>query len=309
MALTLLEQAKTMAGTEVQRSVVEIFARSTPILEVLPFRNITGNSFRYSRERVLPGVAFRGVNEPYVAGAGVLNPIVESLSIIGGEISVDNFIVQTEGVETRAVHEAMQIKAIAEEWQRSFIKGDSTANPREMDGMQRRVTGTQVVDAGATSGGDALSLLKLDETISKVMNPTHIVLSKKMRQLISAASRNQSVGGYVNYFTNEFGRRITTYDDLPMIELEDAAGDDTVLPFSEANPGGGSAASTSIYVVSMGPGMLEGIQNGGMSVRDLGEDHDAPSLKTRIEWYAGMTIQHGRAAARLRGIRNAAVTA
>src|SRR5690606_1735767 len=162
-------------------------------------------------------------------------------------------------------------------------------------------------DAGNSSGGDALSLGKLDELIDLVMNPTHLMMNKTMARRISAAARDTSVGGFVTYEKNQFGQRIMLYNDIPILAIEDSLGEDNVLPFTEANPGGGSAASTSIYCVSLGDGMLQGIQNGGMDVRDLGEGEDAPQMKTRIEWYSGFTIFHGRAAARLRGVKDAAV--
>ena len=308
MGLTLLEQSKQNKGTEIQSAVIEIFARSSPILLNLPFRGINGNALRYNREKVLPGIAFRGVNEGYTPTTGVLNPQIEALTIVGGDIEVDNFIIATEGEDARAVHEAMMIKAISEDFQRAFLKGDTTTSPKEIDGLQVRVVGSQLIPAGATSGGDAGSLLILDEAISKVMDPTHLIMNKKMARLINAAARDTAVGGYVTYTRDEFGRRIRNYDDIPILEVEDAAGEDTVLPFTEANPGGGGAASSSIYVVSMGPGMLEGIQNGNMDVRDIGESDDKPVEKTRIEWYAGVAIFHGRAVARMHGIKDASWT-
>lgn len=305
--LTLLEQAKRHAGTEVQRAVIEVFAASSPILGVLPFRNIAGNALKYNREKVLPGVAFRGINEGYTKSTGVLNPMMESLTIIGGDVGVDNFIIKTEGEDSRATHESMKIKAIAEDWQRAFFKGDSQTEPREMDGVQGRVVGTQIIQPDSpTSGGDAPSLALLDHAISKVKSPTHIMMNKRLKTRLNAAARDTTVGGFVNFTTDSFGRRVMTYDDLPILEIEDSEGEDTVLPFTEANPGGGAAASTSLYVVSIGSGMLEGIQNGGMDVRDIGEADDQPQLTTRIEWYAGMTVYHGRAISRYRGIKDVA---
>ena len=308
-SLTLIEQAKGMQGREVEQAVVEVFATSTPILEVLPFREIGGNSYTYSREQRLPGVAFRGVNESFTPTRGVVNPITETLTIVGGEIEVDNFTLHTEGEDVRAREEAMQIKSIAEEWQRAFFKGDSSTNPREMDGLQRRITGNQLIPAGATAGGDALSLVTLDTAISRVMNPTHLLMNKKMRIRLQAAARDVNVGGYITFGPNEFGRRIMRYHEIPILEVEDAAGEDTVLPFSETNPGGGTPASTSIYVLSIGPNMVEGIQNGGMQVRDIGEMENKPAVKTRLEWYSGLTVKHGRSAARLHGIKDVAVVA
>jgi hypothetical protein len=52
---------------------------------------------------------------------------------------------------------------------------------------------------------------------------------------------------------------------------------------------------------------LQGIQNGGVEVRDLGELQSKPSLRTRVEWLAGMAIFDGRAAARLQGVKAGAV--
>ena len=70
----------------------------------------------------------------------------------------------------------------------------------------------------------------------------------------------------------------------------------------------GVAALRSVLDIPVfGPGKLSGIQNGGMSVRDLGEQDSKPVFRTRVEWYAGIALWHGRAAARLRGISDAAV--
>ena len=52
------------------------------------------------------------------------------------------------------------------------------------------------------------------------------------------------------------------------------------------------------------PGVL-GITNGGVQVYDLGELQDKPAYRTRIEFYTGLAVQGGRAAARLTGVKNA----
>ena len=307
MALTILEAAKMGHGTVMDRAVVNIYARSSEILRVLPFRDIEGNALGYNREEVLPGVAFRGINEGYTASTGILNPVVETLTIIGGDIEVDNFIIKTEGESVRSTHEAMKLKAIAQDWQTGFFKGDVDDDEKEFDGLQKRLTGNQLIDNGSSSGGDALSLAALDEVLDACLEPTHIAMNKTMRRRLTAAARDQAVGGEVNFVKDEFGRQVTTYNGLEILVIEDANGQNNVLPFTEANPGGGVAASTSIYVMSFGPERVEGIQNGGIDARDIGERESKPTWLTRVEWYAGITIKHGRAASRLRGITNSAV--
>jgi hypothetical protein len=48
--------------------------------------------------------------------------------------------------------------------------------------------------------------------------------------------------------------------------------------------------------------MLSGIQTAPVSVRDLGEIDVKPAFRTRVEWYSGFCVKHGRAAARLSGV-------
>ncbi len=302
-SMTVLEHAKLGSGTDVERAIIETFARSSMILEVLPFRNISGNALRYNQEKALPGIAFRGVNEAFTPSHGIVNPVVESLKIAGGDLVVDKFLVDTEGPSVRAIHEGMHLKALANAFQTSFFKGDTVSNPNDMDGLQNRIGGSQLVDNAAAGG--ALSLANLDTLIDVVEAPTHLLMNKTMRRRITQAARNPNVGGYVVQSRDEFGRWVTFYNDIPIIALEDLAGQDTVLPFDEISPDGSSTTdNTSIYCVSFGAGMLEGIQNGGMSARDLGELETRPALLTRVEWYPGLTIYHPRAAGRLRGIRN-----
>jgi len=308
MALTLVEAAKLNSGDVVKSAVIEMFARESDILMALGFEDISGNALKYNREASLPGIAFRGVNESFSESTGVLNPITESLVIAGGDLDVDRFIVQTQGAAQRSQQEAMKIKALAAGYTAKFIKGDASTNPREFDGLQGRLVGAQVIDAGSTAGGAALSLAKMDELIDAVDNPTHLIMSKAMRRRFSAAARTPAVSGYLVTTKDAFGRPQATYNDLPILVAYGANGGDEILPFNEA-AASGSATATSIYCVSLGDGRLTGIQNGTMDVRDLGELQAAPVYRTRVEWYTGLAMYHGRAAARLRYIGDLAITA
>lgn len=309
MALTLIEAAKRATGDVVRQAVIEIYAKNSDILRTLPFETISGNALKYNREQTLPGIGFRGVNESYTESTGILNPVTEPLVIAGGDIDVDKFILDTMGQDQRAVQEAMKIKALALSWTKTFIKGDSTTEPREFDGLQARIVGTQLISNGATAGGDPLSLAKLDEMIDAVDDPMYLVMNKTMRRRLTVAARTAAVGGDIQYDLDEFGRQIAKYNGLPILIADKDNTNTDILPFSEACPGGGASAGCSVYCVSYGDGMLSGLQNGDMDVRDLGELQTKPALRTRVEWYIGIAAYHGKAAARLWGITNAAVVA
>lgn len=306
MAITLVEAAKLNSGDMIRSAIIEQYAMSSGVLLTLPFDDIPGNALRYNREQKLPGVGFRGVNEGYPESTGIINPVTEPLVIAGGDLDVDKFIVDTMGEIQRSTQEAMKIKALALAWERSFFKGDSASQPREFDGLQVRIRGAQLIPMGSTNGGDALSLAKLDELIDTVSNPTHIFLSKAMRRRLTQAARNTGVGGFITWDLDAFGRQVAMYGELPLITIDGDNDDKPILDFNEACPGGG-ATGASIYCVSMGDGMLTGIQNGTIDARDLGELEGKPAYRTRVEWYSGLAAYHGRSAARLWGIKDAPV--
>lgn len=307
MALTLLEASKRTQDP-VQSAVIEMYARNSSILLTLGIDTIQGSAMKYNREETLPGVGFRGINESYTESTGIINPQVEPLVIVGGDLDVDKFILETMGMGQRSTQEEMKVKALALAWTKTFIKGDQESDPREFDGLQVRLTGSQIIDAGSTDGGDALSLTKLDELIDAVDEPTHLIMNKTMRRRLTAASRSTSIGGFITTEKDAFGRPISMYGDLPILILDKDNEDSDILPFTEVGSVGSTATACSIYCVSMGPGKLQGIQNKTLEARDLGELQTKPAMRTRVEWYAGIAMYHGRAAARLRGISNAAVT-
>lgn len=307
-ALTILEAAKLNKGTQEQRAIVEMYSGSSSILLNLPFQDIQGNALKYNREANYPGIGFRGVNEAYTASTGVLNPVVESLVIAGGDLDVDTFIVQTMGAQQRAVHEAMKVRALSLAWTNTFINGNNADEPREFDGLEVRCTGNQVISAGTTANGAALSLAKLDEAIDQTLNPTHIIMNKAMARKFAAAARNPNVSGYVNWVPDQLGRRVMQYNDIPILTVDLDNNNNQILGFDEPAYSGTDTA-TSIYIVSVGAQGLTGIQNGSIAVRDLGELDTEPKYRTRVEWFNGIACFNGRAITRLRNIGDLAIVA
>ncbi len=308
MSLTLIESAKISSGDVHRDKVVEMFPAKSELLSALPFQTIAGNAYKYNREEALPGIAFRGYNESYTESTGVINPITETLHILGGDADVDRQLVKSMGAGIRATHVGMKIKALTGAWTEKFIKGDTATDPREFDGLQNRLTGSQVIEAGSTANGAALSLAKLDEVIDAVDNPTHILINRTMKRRLSAAARATAVGGYITYELGAFGRRVMHYNDLPFITIDQDNEGNEILDFTEASASG-TATSCSIYVVSFGDASLVGIQNDTPEAMDLGQIDAAPVFRTRIEWASGIAMLGAKAAARLKYVGNLAVVA
>ncbi len=295
--LTITEWQK-LNPTPLASGVVEIFARENPVLASLPFINVQGNAYKYNRETTLPGIAFRGFNEGYTESTGVINPLTESLTIIGGDSDFDVAQIKmgTGDNDTRAVHDAMKAKALTLSWLKTFFHGDATTNPKEFDGLNQRLTGGQVITAG--TNGMLLQMEMLDELVDAIQGtPSLLLMSKAMRRKIVQLGRGSSVLSVSRDF---FGREVESYSGVPIGVLEDGADGLPILSNTETQ--GTSSATSSIYAVKLGADALHGIQTAPMEVRDLGEIDSKPAFRTRIEWYSGLCLKAPKCAARLKGV-------
>jgi hypothetical protein len=309
MALTLLEANKLNDGNVKRTAIIEMFAQNSDLLRVLPFMDIPGGSMTYNKESKLPGVGFRGYNEYYTESLGVINPETEVLRISGGWIDVDRAMIKTRGSQVRSEQEAMKVKAMALAIASKMINGDSEVNPREFDGLRKRINGDQLVSANLTApaANSALSLEALDDAIDRVEHPTHLLMSKQLRNKLTTASRTMTVAGDIDYTIDEFGQRVTLYNGIPILIADYDETGTRLLQFNEVGPGGG-VNSQSLYVLSIGDGKVTGLQNGPMEVNDLGLVPGTPTYRTDVEWIVGFAVMHGRSCARLWGIQNAAIT-
>ena len=151
MAVTFAQAAELVADP-VRRGAIETAAAVSWVWDRMPFENIEGNSYSYDKDRVLPGTAFRTVNEAYVESTGVINQATESLVILGGDADVDRFIERTMS-SARGVLLADQIRMKLESAQATYVSemfnGDVNVNPKGFDGLRKRLVGDQVLVATA----------------------------------------------------------------------------------------------------------------------------------------------------------------
>lgn len=317
MAVTLA-QAATLSQNTLQRGVLETFVQSSPILDRLPLMDIEGNAYAYNEEGTLPGVAFRSVNEAYVESTGTVNQKSESLVILGGDADVDRFIVQTRGNlnDQRAVQTAMKVKAASYKFQDTFFNGDVTVDTKSFDGLKKRLVGAQVIDT-ATNGAaintddstrnaffDALDALVAQVPGLDGSNGAIYANSSIIGKIRSAGRR---IGGVEMVQEDITGKRVVTWNGIPILDPGTTAAGATILPQTETQ--GSSSVASSIYAVRYGNGegdqAVTGLTNGGVMVDDLGLLQSQPVYRTRIELYCGLALFGGKAAARLRGVLNA----
>lgn len=300
-ALTLAEAAK-LSTDDLQRGVLETFVLESPILARIPLMTINGNAYAYNEEATLPGVEFRAVNSAYAESTGTVNQRSERLVILGGDADVDTFLVKTRGNvnDLRAEQTAAKVKAASLKFQDAFINGDVAVDANSLDGLRKRLVGAQVVtaDVGTTIAGGATEDNRLaffdllDDVLSRVSGtPDAIYANKRTIARVSSAARRLTITATPR---EEFGRSFPTYDGIPLVDLGERADGTSIVPDGEFYP--------VRFGNNEGDRGVTGLTNGGVDVRDLGEVQDKPVFRTRLEFFCGLAVFGGKAAARLTGV-------
>src|SRR6266487_4954146 len=115
----------------VQRGVIETILEESPMLRVMPFLEVEGNSFKYSQESALGGASFYAVNGVWSEGSATFTQKTASLAILGGDADVDSFIQRTRSNlnDQRAIQTHLKAKDVARKWEQTVISGDTSVDP------------------------------------------------------------------------------------------------------------------------------------------------------------------------------------
>src|SRR4051794_37472383 len=245
MPLLLAESAK-LPNDLVQRGVIETILEESPMLRVMPFLEVEGNSFKYNQESILGGAAFYAVNGVWSEGTATFTQKTVNLAILGGDADVDNFIQRARSNvnDQRAIQTMLKAKDVARKWEQTVITGDTSADPNAFDGLKTLFPSTgssgQVMTPAA--GGGSLTLALLDQLIDllKGGKPDALLMSKrtrrKLKSLLTASAH------YVETGESSFGKQVLHYDGIPVL-VSDFIAD------TEAADNGSGSTFSSIYAI------------------------------------------------------------
>lgn len=294
MVLLLSEAAKLSTDT-LQRGVIETIIRDSPVLGMLPFMTIEGNSYKYTQENGLGNADFYAVNSTWTETAATFTQASATLAILGGDADVDNFIQRTASniQDQRAMQVAKKAKAVAHRFEECFIEGSAVADPNGFNGLVNLITLPGQVVVGGVNGA-TLTLPMVDDLIDRVKGskPDALLMSKRSRRKLK--SLLQASAHYVERGESSYGRQVMMYDGIP-VEVSDFISDVEVQ--------GSSSLCSSIYALCFGAEeALSGLQNGGIEVVDVGQLETKDASRVRIRWYCGLALFNQFRCARLIGV-------
>ena len=324
MAITLAE-AKVGMSDKVDQQVIDMFRRSSLLLDRLTFDNCispgTGGStlsYGYIQLKTPSTAAVRTINTEYTAGEAKREKKTTNAIIMGGSFKVDRVLQNTSGaVDELAFQAEQKIKATANFFHNCVINGTSAASgagyvTNTFDGLKKLLTGTSneitsTVSLTTAAEMDSNSNAFLDELDAFLTvldgTPSMLLMNDKMLSKVRGAARR---AGYYERTKDDFGRYVETYNGIPLMDAgKYYNGTSTVDVIDTSAASTSAAGTTAIYAVSLGLDGFHGISPTGTSViQSYMPDLTAPgAVKTgEVELVAGVALKNTLKAAVLKGI-------
>ena len=144
MTISLAEASK-LSTDILLKGIIETVVKDSPILQKLPFIQITGNSLKYNREKSLPSAAFYApVTGTWAASPPTFEQCSASLSVLGVDADVDNFLKATRSnvQDLEAACIELAAKAVRHKFEDTFLNGEITGDANSFDGLWKTLKGT-----------------------------------------------------------------------------------------------------------------------------------------------------------------------
>lgn len=325
MAITLAE-AKVGMADHVDQQVVDMFRRSSLLLDRMTFDNCispgTGGStlaYGYIQLKTPSTAAVRAINSEYTANEAKREKKSTNAIIMGGSFQVDRVLQNTSGaVDELAFQAEQKIKATANYFHNLVINGQAAASGgtgyvnSTFDGLRKLLSGTssEITSTVSLTSADELDsncnafLDELDGFLSALDGtPSMLLMNAKMLTRVRGCARR---AGYYDRTKDDFGRYVETYNGIPLMDAgKYYNGSATVDVIADTAASAGAAGTTDIYAVVLGLDAFHGISPTGTGViNSYMPDLTAPgAVKTgEVELVAGVALKNTLKAAVLKGI-------
>ena len=311
MAITLAD-AKVGMADKVDQQIVDMFRRSSLLLDNMVFDNVispgTGGStltYGYIQLKSPATAAVRTVGAEFVPGEAKKEKKTTSAVIMGGSFQVDRVLQNTAGAADELAFQAEQkIKATANYFHDLVINGD--VEDGNFDGLKKMLSGTanEITSQVSLKNSTELDsnynafLDEMDSFISTLDGtPSLLLMNRAMLVKLRAIARR---AGYYERSQDDFGRTVETYAGIPLVDMgqfyDGSVSRDVVATVE---------GKTAIYAVSLGMDGFHGISPMGDGVIvSYMPDMNAPgAVKTgEVELVAGVALKNTLKAAVLKDI-------
>lgn len=332
MPITLAE-AKVGMADKVDQQVVDMFRRSSLLLDRLTFDNAispgTGGStlvYGYTQLKTPSTAAVRSINSEYTANEAKREKKTTQAIIMGGSFEVDRVIQDTSGAIDELVFQADEkIKATANFFTNCVINGTAAGNAAlgkttgTFDGLNKLLahSSTEYTATADLSTSENVTanynqfLDELDEFISSLDGmPDMLLMNRKMLSKLRGIARR---AGYYEVSKDDFGRGVEMYNGIALMDAgEFYDGSNTVDIVADTAASASDFGTSDIYAVKFGLDAFHGISPTGTKViTSYMPDLTLPGAvkKGEVELVAGIALKNTLKAGHMKGIITAPKTA
>ena len=311
--MVTLEQAKLNVTDDLQLGIIDEFAKSSFILNNIPFHNCVspvggGSTLTYGYTRLItqPVAEFREVNAEYNTHEVKKQRYVTDLKVFGGAFEVDRIIADMGGIADEvALQSRQKVKAASALFSDTVINGNSSKDAKVFDGLDVAVTGTDTERLGDVidlSTSDAVTanatkfVDELDEWLSTMEGTDALLCNSKMAAKFRAIARRM---GMYQVTMNNFGQKVEHFGSIPFVDIGAKAGSND--PIVAINGG-----VTSLYAVKFGLDGFHAISMAGQAPVNmwLPDFSTAGAVKKgEVEMVAGCALKSTKAAGVFRNIK------
>ena len=317
MAVTLVE-AKKNVQDDLQIGIIDEFRKSNFLWDTLTFDDVvspTGGgatlTYAYTRLLTQPTASFREINHEYTPQEVTRQKFTADLAVFGGAFEIDRIIANMGGIVDEVQLQLQQkIKAASALFNETVINGDSALGTHAFDGLEKALKGSsteinatgQAIDLSTSDKvtENAVKFLdQLDEFLSALDGrPGALMGNSKLINKIKAVARRTSMYTQTD---DAFGRQVSTYDGIPLIDLGEKAGSNEDVVPTKAGDG-----TTSLYAVCFGLDGFHAVSMAGQApVRTWLPDFKTAGAVKRgeVEMVAAVALKATKSAGVLRNIK------
>lgn len=296
----LAAEAALLSERDRQKGIIEEMIKNDEMFHLLPFVKTEGLAYLYTRELENAEGEWFAAYEDLEESTSKFQNVTTELKRIGGQVDIDNFIIETKSDVYDQVGEQLAAKAkgMGDQFRREIVNGDVAVNAKGFDGMRKLTTAGQTLTIAAN--GAPVDFGALDELVDAVKKKDGKVLVMRQEVWRQIRSLNRSMGGNTADMISlpNFGVPVRVYDGVPVL-IND------FLPVNEAQ--GTNGNTTSIYAVRMNEtdglhGIYGGAGSVGFKLSKLGLLEKKDVTRFRVIWYAGLALKATHSLARLRGV-------
>ena len=313
MSITLAE-AKVGMADKVDQQIIDMFRRSSLLLDALTFDNVispgTGGStltYGYIQLKTPSTAAVRAINSEYTPGEAKREEKTAKAEIMGGSFEVDRVLQNTSGAVNELAFQAEQkIKATANFYHRKAINDTTSGLSKVLEGTENDFTSAVDLTTSANMDNNYSAFLdELDTVISAVDGkPSILLMNREMLSKLRSAARR---AGYYTRSEDAFGRTVEAYNDIPLMDVGGYYnGTKTVDVIPTSTPSASAEGTTAIYAVALGLDAFHGISPVGNNIiNTYMPDMTSPGAvkKGEVELVAGTVLKNTLKAAVLKGIK------